>query len=133
MNEQPASLESIQKSITSLRRLGFVTVALCAANLIALLFRKEQEQHIQTGSQSVTVGAAGVEPAESTAHQDYFTTEQVAARHDVSVRTIQDWCQNAAIGNTAEKRLIGAELRGKSYVIAADYRILPPNAALAQE
>jgi hypothetical protein len=125
-----ADRSEVRELGASLRRTIIITGVISLAVHIAIqALKAERDKPISTGSQSVTVGAASpVSP-----QRPHLTTEDVAAREDVSVRTIQDWCQNAIRGDTSARRLIGAELRGKSYIIAADYLVLPPNAALAQE
>jgi hypothetical protein len=117
-----ADRSEVRELGASLRRTVIITGAISlAVSLAAHAFRAQQDKPISTGSQSVTVGAASpVSP-----QREYLTTEYVADKEGVSVRTIQAWCQQG--------RVSGAQLRGKSYVIAADYRILPPTAVLAQE
>ena len=65
---------------------------------------------------SVTVGAA--EGALVKSQRDYLTVKEVAEREKVEERTITLWIENGRILPVPTKP-------GKSWAIAADYRILP--------
>lgn len=101
------------------------TIVAAALNLICYAIRTAHPAAaaapVSTGTQSVTVGAASAVAPQ----RDYMTTEQVAAKEGKSVRTIQELCRQGFV--------TGAERRGRSYIIAADYRILPPDAAETPE
>ena len=71
-------------------------------------------------SQSVNVGQAGKEMAKS--GREYLTVAEVALRENVAERTITDWIAKGRIEPLPMKK-------GKEYTIAAEYRVLPQDAA----
>lgn len=74
----------------------------------------------QNHSQSVKIGDSGKDVPEPA--RDYLKTKEVAEREGVAERTIINWIEGG--------RLHPAPTRnGKAWVIAADYRVLPPDAA----
>ena len=69
---------------------------------------------------SVTIGAAKPE-----SQRVFLTVSEVAEREQVSERTITDWISKGVIHPRPERD-------GRPWGIAADYRILPQSAAIAE-
>jgi hypothetical protein len=117
VRQDKADRTELQAALSKTQRTVIVVgVASMAVHLMIQAFKTEHAKPtpISTGSQSVTVGAASpVSP-----QKEYLTTEEVAEKEGKTPRTIQDWCQTG--------RILGAEKRGKIYVIDPDYEVLKP-------
>lgn len=75
---------------------------------------------VSTGNQQVHVSSArSVNPPDT--GKTYLTTAEVAARENVSPRTLLTWIQEGRVSPAPEKS-------DRAWIIPADYRIQPPSA-----
>lgn len=128
MMELRADIESLKAAINSTRRLVMICTAIgCVVSILSkLLISVPVTAPVQPpASNTVSGGSVTIGAAKPESQRVFLTVSEVAEREQVSERTITDWISKGAIHPRPERD-------GRPWRIAADYRILPQSAAIAE-
>lgn len=121
-------LEAVKASLASTKRLViWCAVAGAVVSILSkLLISVPVTVPIQPpASNTVSGGSVTIGAAKPESQRVFLTVAEVAGREQVSERTITDWISKGAIHPRPERD-------GRPWRIAADYRILPQSAAIAE-
>ena len=121
-------LEAVKAALASTKRLViWCAVAGAAVSILSkLLIPVPVTAPIQPpASNTVSGGSVTIGAAKPESQRVFLTVSEVAEREQVSERTITDWIGKGVIHPRPERD-------GRPWRIAADYRILPQSAAIAE-
>lgn len=107
--------------ISSLLLNPVITVAVLSLSGRAYV-REPMPPHISTGNHEINLGGAA--DSGPGTQRIFLTTAELAARERIAERTALQWISDGRVLPPPVKT-------ERSWVIAADYRILPPTAALS--
>lgn len=116
---------TLQKIDATLAKLNWLIIAGVIVGILNLVISKPGT-HAPSQSTSVITGDATDTTAELATRRTYLTTTDVAKREGVSIREVTDMIQSGEIAPPPVKD-------GREWRIAADYRILPQDAASCGE
>ncbi len=128
MMELRADIELLKGQLAATKRLViWCAVAGAVVSILSkLLISAPASPPIQPpASNTVSGGSVTIGAAKPESQRVFLTVSEVAEREQVSERTITDWISKGAIHPRPERD-------GRPWRIAADYRILPQSAAIAE-
>lgn len=117
---------TLQKIDAALTKLNWLMITVVVVGILNFVINKPAASSAPTQSTSVITGDATDTTAELATSRTYLTTTDVAKREGVSIREVTDMIQSGEIAPPPVKD-------GREWRIAADYRILPHDAASCGE